>query len=234
MREWAQAAVEATPGATRVPGWQVRSSASTGDGGAAISTPGYAADSWLRVSARSTVLAGLVENGVYPDLFVGTNLRDAVDATDFAVPWWYRADLTIAAHSGLTTLLDVAGVISRGNLWINGHELATSRELAGAWTTHTFDITRLVRPGANSIAGDVRFQETVRLSARERAPVTFTPAGAPQLTFREPRIWWPHDLGEQPLYDLDLRAAAGGVESDGARTTFGIRDVRSSLTGDGH
>ena len=42
MRESAQAAVEATPGATRVPGWQVRSSASTGDGGAAISTPGYA------------------------------------------------------------------------------------------------------------------------------------------------------------------------------------------------
>lgn len=306
------ASVAARPGSTVIGGWRLASSANVREGGAAISTPGYDDGSWFAVSPRSTVLAGLVENDVYPDLFAGTNLRDAVDPADFQVPWWYRADVDVAPGEGLTTFLDVAGVISRGNLWVNGQLLADSGRLAGVWTGHTFNISGLLRPGANSVAievfpndpdrdltlgwvdwnpappdnnmgivrdlvvrrsgaltldsvhvltelagdhssaavtvvadvhnnretavsaelagriGGLDVSQELDLEGGEARRVSFS------LTFERPRLWWPWELGEQPLYDLDLAATVEGAESDRARTWFGVRDVRSSLTADGH
>lgn len=48
-----------------------------------------------------------------------------------------------------------------------------------------------------------------------------------------PRVWWPYEMGGQPLYHLSLSATVGGQVSDSAATDFGIRDVRSSLNSSG-
>lgn len=42
----------------------------------------------------------------------------------------------------------------------------------------------------------------------------------------EPRLWWPVDLGEQPLYRMDVRLVESGQVVDGRRTRFGIRTIR--------
>jgi hypothetical protein len=45
-----------------------------------------------------------------------------------------------------------------------------------------------------------------------------------------PAVWWPYQMGAQPLYELRLTAVVGGRVSDRAREQFGIRTVTSTLT----
>jgi exo-1,4-beta-D-glucosaminidase len=144
--------VTAAPGdSTVIPGFLIRSSSATPDGGAAISTPGYNTSGWLAVSARSTVFAGQLENGLFPDPFFSTTMRN-VPTSAYTVPWWYRADLTLGAESGLRTYLNLTGVISRADVFVNGTQLANSTQVAGAYTQHELDITSVARAGTNSIA----------------------------------------------------------------------------------
>ena len=50
----------------------------------------------------------------------------------------------------------------------------------------------------------------------------------------EPKLWWPKNYGEQPLYDIEIRLLKGGVEYDCAKYRTGIRRVwlkRTSRSG---
>ena len=58
-----------------IAGWQIRDSAAVTDGGDKISRSDFPATGWLAVGPRSTVMAGLVQNGQFPNLFKATNLR---------------------------------------------------------------------------------------------------------------------------------------------------------------
>ncbi|WP_433266384.1 glycoside hydrolase family 2 protein [Actinosynnema sp. CS-041913] len=301
--------VTASPGSvTTVPDWRMQSSARAPQSGGVISTPGYADTDWLTVPARSTVLAGLVANGRYPDLNHGENLKQ-VNRNDFAVPWWYRKAFTFAPESGTHTSLKLdGGVISRGEVWLNGTLVAGSDRVVGAYPTHEFDVTPLLRAGDNVLAvrassadpqndlvihfidwaqlppdrnqgifRDVRlatsgpvslrfpratadlplpslasatvtvavearnntgspvtaevsgtigltpFSSSVSLGARETKTIVFTQ------TVDQPKVWWPFQMGAQPLYTASLEATVGGVRSDAASTRFGIREVSSSL-----
>src|SRR3954469_15947561 len=91
--------------------WPVQSTASAHDGGAAISSPDFVATGWYPTRVPATVFAVLVENKVYPDPYVGVNLRSVpgmsyrfgrnfanlpmADDSPFRVPWWYRTTFTL-------------------------------------------------------------------------------------------------------------------------------------------
>lgn len=45
----------------------------------------------------------------------------------------------------------------------------------------------------------------------------------------EPAVWWPAELGAQPLYGLEMDAIAAGSLSDRTTTSFGIRSMRSEI-----
>ena len=62
-------------------GWALRSANDVTDGGATISQVGYATPGWYPTSIPSTVLAGLVANNVYQDVYFGTNLQTVPDLT---------------------------------------------------------------------------------------------------------------------------------------------------------
>ncbi|GAA1531861.1 carbohydrate-binding protein [Dactylosporangium maewongense] len=144
--------VSAAPGeSTAIPGFAVQSSGRTSDTGGTISQPGYAASGWYAVSDRSTVLAGLLQNNVYPDPFYSTNMK-SIPTADFTVPWWYRADFTLGSEAGLHTFVDVTGVLSKADVWVNGTQVATSATIAGAYTDHELDLTAIVHSGVNSVA----------------------------------------------------------------------------------
>jgi exo-1,4-beta-D-glucosaminidase len=82
--------------------------------------------------------------------------------------------------------------------------------------------------------GPVGFARPVRLAPGEQRTVAFSPADTPQLRLTDPRVWWPAGLGGQPLYELKLAARVGPEVADTAATSFGIRDVRSSLDAHGY
>ncbi len=93
----------------------------------------------------------LVTNGEYPDLFFSTNMRDQVDPSRFAVPWWYRTLFTLPEGS-LHTHVRLDGIIPWADLWVNGHLISDAGALAGAYVVTTLDVTEVVRPGLNALA----------------------------------------------------------------------------------
>jgi len=87
---------------------------------------------------------------------------------------------------------------------------------------------------AGLIGDDIEVEHAIELAAGETRQLEFSPADFPQLRIDQPRLWWPHDLGEPHLYNLDLSVTADGRQSDQQSVTFGIRHVGDYLTEDGH
>src|SRR5262249_30605193 len=153
--------------------WQLQSSAKVKEDGAAISTAKYRPRGWHAVTVPTTVVGALVKNKVYPDPFFGKNIRSIPGTTypvgenfsnqpmladsPFVVPWWYRTEFQIpAADAGNTITLHFDGINYRANIWLNGHQIAKSDEVAGAWRLYQFDVTeQLLRGKPNVLAVEV-------------------------------------------------------------------------------
>ncbi|MES2403546.1 MAG: glycoside hydrolase family 2 TIM barrel-domain containing protein [Pseudomonadota bacterium] len=142
---------------TAIAHWEMQSSAKAQESGAEISSANFSTRDWYPVSGRATVMAGLLENGKYKDVFHDDNLR-AVEVPDaghhrFVVPWWYRTQFTLKkTPAGMHTLLRSNGMIASADLWLNGHKLADHVAVAGAYPVHELDVTRWVHDGVNTLA----------------------------------------------------------------------------------
>ncbi len=329
----------------------MQSSATATQTGAKISAPGFSTSSWLPVAnddagAPGTEIEALVQNGLCTgdtalqpitagttgtnSIFYSNNMQlcfgqltkvGADTIAQFKVPWWWRTDFTANLVAGQVASLIVNGVIGTANVWVNGTEVATSSTVTGAYTKFTFNISKLLVAGTNSLAIEVNannpntmftldnvdwtqippdnntgiqfpvqlavdgalavgnshvlqtdtanlssaaltvktdvtnsstssqtgtvsatitppgtgtpitVSQSVTVPASSTQTVSFTPAGFPALTIASPQVWWPYQLGAQPLYTLATSVAQGGVTASSTSETFGIRTVTSSLTG---
>ena len=126
-------------------GWQLQSSARVDQAGAAISTPEFHPQNWVPISVPATVIAGLLQNGVYPDPFFGRNL-DLIQAGDFDLPWWYRKEFTLPAGQNGRIWLNFEGINYRANVWLNGAQIADSEQVVGPFRQYEMDVTDQVRP----------------------------------------------------------------------------------------
>ncbi len=298
-------------------GWKIQSSAVAGGSGAQISAPGYSAADWLPIRQPETLMAGLIENGRYPNVFYSDRLK-SVPTDQFDVNWWYRNQLTVHPRPGGRTFLIMNGVLGTADLWVNGTKVADRAQLQGAYSRFEYDITPYVHDGPNAIALDVakndpktyltdsqldwnpaspdkgtglRFAPQIAqagpvslrnvhvsqanagdmsrsdltlkadlrndtdsaqtavlrqaisrgskhldvtskmtLPAKTTRTVTLTRADHPSLRIENPDVWWPYQLGGQPLYHLDTSVQVEGRTSDSHSEDFGIRTVTSSLT----
>src|SRR5215831_13589266 len=143
---------------TAIAHWQIQSSAKAQQSGADVSVGGFSTSGWYPVSGRATVMAGLLENGRYQNLFYSDNLR-AVEAPDgaggnlFMIPWWYRTEFTFVKDApGSRTLLRINGMIAAADVWLNGHLVAEQAAVTGAYPVCEFDVTRWVQTGTNILA----------------------------------------------------------------------------------
>jgi exo-1,4-beta-D-glucosaminidase len=131
-------------------GWALRSAKDVTDGGATISQVGYATPGWYPISLPSTVLAGLVANSVYQDIYFGTNLQSVPDLT--GQNWWYRGEFTAPASTpGQAYWLRFKGISYRAQIWLNGTQLDANA--VGTMVVHEYNVTNLVHAGAaNALA----------------------------------------------------------------------------------
>jgi hypothetical protein len=67
-----------------------------------------------------------------------------------------------------------------------------------------------------------RLTQQLTLSPGEKRRVEFK-----ELTVKNPRLWWPNGIGEQPLYDLRISFEAEGRVSDSRQLRYGIREITS-------
>ena len=142
---------------TAIARWSIQSVAKAQQSAEAISAVGFPAEAWFPVSGRATVMAGLLENAVYKDVFYGDNLRTVQDpdasGTPFMVPWWYRSEFTLAkSPPGMHTLLRINGMIPAADVWLNGRLVADRTQIAGAYPVQLLDVTRWVHDGTNALA----------------------------------------------------------------------------------
>jgi exo-1,4-beta-D-glucosaminidase len=72
---------------------------------------------------------------------------------------------------------------------------------------------------------NITFAKEVNLHANETKEITFSPEEFSQLVVKKPRLWWPHTVGPQNLYDLNLSFEIDGKVSDTRKTRFGIREI---------
>jgi len=79
-------------------------------------------------------------------------------------------------------------------------------------------------------AAPITVSQSVTVPANTTQTVSFTPAAYPALTIAEPQVWWPYQMGAQPLYSLSTSVTQGSTATTG---TFGIRTITSSLVGAG-
>ena len=79
---------------------------------------------------------------------------------------------------------------------------------------------------------NIRLAQEITLQPGETREVFFKPEDWKELTIASPRVWWPHPLGAQELYTMDMEFKAGKHNSDTARVRFGIRDITSVINKD--
>jgi exo-1,4-beta-D-glucosaminidase len=150
-------------------GWQVQSTALATQSAQKVSTPGFPTASWLQVrpddaGAVGSEVGALVQTGHCPDVFFSENIENCFGYMDtvgpdtikeFSVPWWFRTDFSADPRPNSYTDLIVNGVVGQADVWVNGTEVATQDTVQGDYTRYTFDITKLLRRGPNTLALEV-------------------------------------------------------------------------------
>jgi exo-1,4-beta-D-glucosaminidase len=134
--------------------------------------------------------------------------------------------------------LQTDGALAVGNSHINQSDAA---DLSSAALTVKTDVTNftatsqtgtvtatITPPGTGT---PITVSQSVTVPASTTQTVSFAPASFPSLTIANPQVWWPYQLGAQPLYTLGVSVAQGTTEFNSTTETFGIRTVTSSLVG---
>ena len=136
-------------------GWQLFSSTDTDAGGEIISSPEFDKNFGCPVEVPATVMHGLMQNDLFPDIFEPYVLEN-MDKGPFQVPWWYRKEIEISALKDKDYYqLTFEGINYRANIWLNGSLVAHSDSVQGSYGVWNFDITYYLKEGSNVLAVEI-------------------------------------------------------------------------------
>jgi exo-1,4-beta-D-glucosaminidase len=297
--------------------WKIQSTDQVSLGGQDISTSGFNTGTWYDAKVPSTVLASLVEQGQYQDLYFGVNLKD-VPKERFEQPWWYRSEFVLDDNADAITLLEFDGINYAANIWLNSRQVTDNKQVFGAFRRFRFNVSDFVTKGKNTLAlevippapGDfstgfvdwnppppdrnmgifrpvtlrhcknvsvdnpfvrtdldtdklnqahltvsaeltnhsdhsvkgvmtgsiesIKFEKIVTLTSGQQKTITFTPDDYKDLVINNPRLWWPCEIGEPNLYNLQFEFIQDDNVCDSCHTTFGIRRIEDYFNDQGH
>jgi exo-1,4-beta-D-glucosaminidase len=159
-------------------GWRLQSACKLQAAGESISVEGFAAQDWLQSTVPSTVLAAQAAAGAVPDPYFGLNLRQIPGGnyplgqvfanlpmsqdSPYRCGWWYRTEFTVPATSQkeVRFWLHFAGINYRAEIWLNGHKIADSTAVAGAYRIYDLDVTEFLKPGKTNVLAIETFAPT--------------------------------------------------------------------------
>lgn len=125
--------------------WNIQSSDSIINTGDVISSPQQSVKNWYKATVPSTVMGVLTANGLYPDLFMGTNIKD-IDKSQFDKPFWYRNEFALPQLTkDQHVTLNFDGISYYANIWLNGKLIASSDSVYGTYRHFSFDVTPYVK-----------------------------------------------------------------------------------------
>ncbi|MFD0634287.1 hypothetical protein ACFQ9X_24755 [Catenulispora yoronensis] len=96
-------------------------------------------------------------------------------------------------------------------------------------SSQTGTVTATVTPPGGG--SPITVSQSVTVAANSTGTVSFAPAGNPALTIAHPQIWWPYQMGAQPLYTLTTAVSQNSTVLNTATEKFGIRNTTTRLVG---
>lgn len=142
------------PGDTAViPGWSFQSETMLPDDITGLSEPGVDVSSWYRMGSRGTVMAGLIENGVFNEstLFYSENLKSLDNNAMWQSPFIFREEFPVKPGHNHYFTLKTHGITSKADIYVNGVRIASSNEQTGSYGGHAYNLTGLIDSGPNCI-----------------------------------------------------------------------------------
>ncbi len=142
--------------------WKMAKESETRASAAELSAAGFDDSSWMEAIVPGTVLTSLVENGVYPEPYYGTNnkisekrIPDIIDTGREFWTYWFRTEFdSPALKEGERIWLHPQGINYRAEWWLNGHLVSV---MAGMFNDDLIDITDFVsKDGHNALAALVK------------------------------------------------------------------------------
>ncbi len=119
---------------------------------ALISQNNFNTDNWYQAVVPGTVLGSMATTGVIKDPYFGINMQK-VGYDQFKQPWWYRTNILIDKKDlNKHISLHFRGINYRADLWVNGKKVVGKDKFAGTFKMFTFDISKYVKAGENTIA----------------------------------------------------------------------------------
>lgn len=80
---------------------------------------------------------------------------------------------------------------------------------------------------------DKKISKEISLRSFEEKTVTLTSDEFSKLTIENPELWWPWDMGAQPLHNAEFTAMVDGTVSDTQEREFGIREISAEINSHG-
>ncbi len=78
-----------------------------------------------------------------------------------------------------------------------------------------------------------KVHQEISLEGEQSKTISFDSAQFKELTVKDPKLWWPAEMGTPALYHARVSVTADGKPSDAQDVTFGIRQVTSEMN-NGH
>ena len=149
-------------------GWQLQSSRKLSATGKEISSAGFSTKGWINTTVPNTVVAAQVAAGIFPDPYFGDNLRKlpGMDykigkfysnlpmpkSSPYACGWWYRDEFVAPVTANKRYYwLRFNGINYKADIWLNGHKIADSSEIAGANRRYDLNVTKFLKPGKRNV-----------------------------------------------------------------------------------
>jgi len=130
-------------------GWRMTSADNISVDDGLVSHPTLDVSQWYIVQRMpATVLQILEDNGVYKDLYYGTNLATPKDL--WKQDWWYRTTFTAPSGRDVYSLI-FKGINYRADIWLNGHKIATRSQAVGMYNEFEFNVTKFIVPGGSNV-----------------------------------------------------------------------------------
>ena len=131
--------------------WQIQSSEKVKADGNEISEIGFSIKGWFPAEVPTTVLAALVRDSVYKNIFFSKNLGK-IPHEQFTKPWWYRTEFSIPKIKNITTAkLEFNGINYYANIWLNGKQIAGSDTTKGSFRRFEINITNDAKFGSKNV-----------------------------------------------------------------------------------
>ena len=108
----------------------------------------YDSNNWYNAVVPGTVLTTLVQQGVYPDPYIGLN-NMAIPEDLCRKDWWYRIAFSAPAEDdNKIAWLQLNGINYKADIWLNGKMIGTMK---GAFVRGNFNVTGIIQKNKKNI-----------------------------------------------------------------------------------